>query len=414
MNIKDKFKLFGISKYLFQLIKKVKSLALLNLPRLNKNYFIAIIDSHVIHYPTPITLTYAWSFGSLAGICLVIQFVSGILLAMHYTPNINLAFSSIEYIMRDVRNGWLIRYIHANGASMFFMVVYCHICRGLYYGSYMEPRQWLWVSGVILFFLMMGTAFSGYVLPWGQMSFWGATVITSMVTIIPIGAKHVIQWLWGGYTIKNPTLQRFFILHFLLPFVIAGFTLIHLVLLHKVGSNTPLGADMNGIDDVPFYPYYFTKDLFAFSCFLIIFGVFVFYYPNVLNHPTNCIPADPFETPAHVVPEWYFLAYYAILRCIPHKAAGIIAMFASIFILFLIPFINTSEIRNTTYRPIFKIFFWLFIADFIILVWSGQKPITKSYIFTAKVATVYYFFFFLIVIPVVGKIESILARYKTE
>jgi len=306
-------------------INKVKSLLPLNLPRTNKNYLVAFIDSHIIHYPTPITLTYAWSFGSLAGICLVIQMVSGIFLAMHYTPNIDLAFSSVEYIMRDVNNGWLIRYIHANGASMFFIVVYSHICRGLYYGSYMEPRELLWCSGVIIFLLMMGTAFTGYVLPWGQVSFWGATVITSMVTAIPIAGQPIVQWLWGGYTVGNPTLNRFFSIHFVLPFVIAGLTLVHLALLHKEGSNSPLGSD-TGIDDIPFYPYYVSKDVFAFSCFLVFFATFVFYFPNVLNHPDNYIPADPLQTPAHVVPEWYFLPYYAILRSIPHKVGGIIAM----------------------------------------------------------------------------------------
>ena len=410
LNILTNIPISIIQNILF-ILNKIKTLLPLNLRRLNKNYFIAWIDSHIIHYPTPISLTYAWSFGSLAGLCLVIQMISGIVLSMHYTPNVNLAFSSIEYIMRDINNGWLIRYIHANGASMFFIVVYSHMCRGLYYGSYMEPRQWLWVSGVILFFLMMGTAFTGYVLPWGQMSFWGATVITSMVTIIPIAGKYIIQWLWGGYTIKNPTLQRFFIIHFLLPFLIAGFTLIHLALLHKDGSNSPIGSD-TGVDDVPFYPYYALKDAFALSCFLVFFATFVFYFPNYLNHPDNCIPADPFETPAHVVPEWYFLAFYAILRGIPHKTGGILTMFGSIVVLFIIPFVNSSEIRNTTYRPIFKFFFWLFIADFVILVWSGQKPVTKTYKFVAQVATVYYFLFFLIIIPLVGRIESALVRYK--
>ena len=292
------------------------------------------------------------------------------------------------------------------------IVVYSHICRGLYYGSYMEPREWLWVSGVILFFLMMGTAFTGYVLPWGQMSFWGATVITSMVTVIPVVGSAIVEWLWGGYTIKNPTLNRFFVIHFLLPFFIAGFTLIHLALLHKVGSNSPIGSD-TGVDDVPFYPYYASKDLFALSCFLVFFATFVFYFPNVLNHPDNCIPADPFETPRHVVPEWYFLAYYAILRGIPHKTGGIIAMFGSIAVLFIIPFINSSEIRNTTYRPIFKFFFWLFLADFVILVIAGQKPVTDTYKLVSQVATVYYFMFFLVIIPVVGKIEAALVRHKS-
>jgi ubiquinol-cytochrome c reductase cytochrome b subunit len=391
----------------------IKQLWPLNSLRVNKNYLFALIASHVIHYPSPITLTYAWSFGSLAGICLVIQMVSGIFLAMHYTPNIDLAFSSVEYIMRDVKNGWLIRYIHANGASMFFIVVYLHICRGLYYGSYMKPRELLWCSGVAIFFLMMGTAFTGYVLPWGQMSFWGATVITNMVTAVPIAGKMIVQWLWGGYTVANPTLNRFFSLHFFLPFIIAGLSLIHLALLHKVGSNSPIGSD-TGVDDLPFYPYFASKDVFAFFTFLTFFATFVFYFPNTLNHPDNYIPADPLHTPAHVVPEWYFLPYYAILRSIPHKAGGIVAMVGSILVLALIPFINSSLIRNTTYRPIFKFCFWLFIADFAILTWIGQKPVKDVFVFAGQIATAYYFVFFLILIPVVGKIESFLVTYNTD
>ena len=392
---------------------KFKSFLPLNAGRLNKNYLFALVDSHIIHYPTPLCLTYAWSFGSLAGISLVIQMISGIFLSMHYTPHIDLAFSSIEYIMRDVNNGWLIRYIHANGASMFFIVVYAHICRGLYYGSYMEPRQALWCSGVILFVLMMGTAFTGYVLPWGQMSFWGATVITNMVTAIPVAGKPIAEWLWGGFTVSNPTLKRFYSVHYVLPFVIAGLTLVHLTLLHQVGSTSPIGSD-TGVDDVPFYPYYFTKDIFALSVYLVIFAFFVFYFPNVLNHPDNYIPADPLKTPAHVVPEWYFLPFYAILRSIPHKAGGIIAMGAAIAVLLLIPFTNTSWVRNTTYRPIFKIFFWLFIADFLILTWIGQKPVRDAFIETGQYATVYYFLFFLVLLPVSGKIETFLALHKVE
>lgn len=395
------------------LITTTVSILPLNLTRVNKNYLVGLIDSHIIHYPSPITLTYAWSFGSLAGICLVIQMLSGIFLAMHYTPHIDLAFNSVEYIMRDINNGWLIRYIHANGASMFFILIYAHICRGLYYGSYMKPRELLWCSGVLLFFLMMGTAFTGYVLPWGQMSFWGATVITSMVTAIPIAGQPIVQWLWGGYTVGNPTLNRFFSIHFFLPFLIAGISIIHLALLHKEGSNNPIGSD-TGIDDLPFYPYFAAKDIFAFFCFMLFFATFVFYFPNVLNHPDNYIPADPLHTPAHVVPEWYFLPYYAILRSIPHKAGGILAMVGAILVLFLIPFIDSSYVRNTTYRPIFKICFWLFIADFIILMWIGQKPVRDTYIFVGQIATFYYFAFFLILIPVVGKIESILVNYKSN
>lgn len=403
----------GLTRFNLLNISKIKSLLPLNLPRVNKGYLYSLLASHVVYYPSPTALTYAWSFGSLAGICLVIQILSGVFLSMYYTPDITLAFSSIEFIMRDIHNGWLIRYIHANGASMFFIVVYSHICRGLYYGSYMKPRQLLWCSGAIIFFLMMGTAFTGYVLPWGQMSFWGATVITSMVTAIPIAGKAIVQWLWGGYTVNNPTLHRFFSIHFVLPFLIAGLSLIHLALLHKDGSSSPIGSD-TGVDDLPFYPYFVVKDVFAFFSFMVFFAAFVFYFPNTLNHPDNYIPADPLHTPAHVVPEWYFLPFYAILRSIPHKAGGIIAMVGAILVLFLIPFTYHSDIRNTTYRPLFKICFWLFISDFIILTWVGQKPVRDTYIFVGQVSTVYYFVFFLVLIPFVGKIESALVNYKVN
>ena len=277
----------------------------------------------------------------------------------------------------------------------------------------MEPRELLWCSGVLIFLLMMGTAFTGYVLPWGQMSFWGATVITSMVTIIPIAGKHILEWLWGGYTINNPTLQRFFSIHFVLPFVIAGLTLVHLALLHKEGSNTPLGSD-TGIDDITFYPYYVSKDAFAFSSFLVFFAIFVFYFPNVLNHPDNYIPADSLETPAHVTPEWYFLPFYGILRSIPVKTGGILTMLGAILVLFIVPYINTSDIRNTTYRPIFKFCFWFFIADFVILTWIGQKPITDYFMLVGQIATFYYFVFFLILIPLIGILESVLVHYKSN
>ena len=383
----------------------------LNRFRWNKNYLLGFVDCHLIHYPTPIGLTYAWSFGSLAGICLVIQIVSGTLLSTHYLADVDLAFASVEYIMRDVPNGWFIRYVHANGASMFFIAVYSHIFRGLYYGSYMKPRQLLWCSGVVLLLLIMGTAFTGYVLPWGQMSFWGATVITNMVTAIPFGGQTMVEWLWGGFTVNAPTLRRFYSVHFLLPFIISGITLIHLALLHKDGSNSPIGSD-TGVDDVPFYPYYFSKDLFAFTCFLLFFGTFVFFFPNLLNHPDNCIPADPMETPKHLVPEWYFLPFYAILRSIPHKAAGIVAMGGSILVMMLIPFNYTGYIRNTTYRPLFKIFYWLLVADFIALMWIGQAPITDPFIALGQYASIYYFSFFLIIIPVVGIIETKLVNHK--
>jgi quinol-cytochrome oxidoreductase complex cytochrome b subunit len=411
LNKRFEYSFYNRSTLRIKLIKSLKSCTPLNAIRITKGYVASFLSSHVIYYPTPVSLTYAWSFGSLAGVTLIIQMVSGIFLSMHYTPNIDLAFSSIEFIMRDVPNGWLIRYIHSNGASMFFIVVYAHICRGLYYGSYMSPRESLWCSGVVLLLLMMATAFTGYVLPWGQMSLWGATVITSMVTIIPVAGQYILEWFWGGYTVSKPTLARFYTLHFVLPFTIAGATLLHLALLHKVGSNSPIGSD-TGTDDVPFYPYFVAKDLFAFAIYLSVFGALVLYFPNVLNHPDNCIPADSMQTPAHVVPEWYFLPYYAILRSIPHKTLGILAMLGSLFVLFLIPFINTSLIRNTTYRPLFKICFWIFIADFVVLTWVGQKPVKDYFVLTGQIATFYYFLFFIFLVPVVGRVETALTHHK--
>nr|YP_009495484.1 cytochrome b [Toxarium undulatum]AWQ64131.1 cytochrome b [Toxarium undulatum] len=378
-----------------------------------KNIFLAFIDNHLIHYPTPINLNYAWSFGSAAGFCLIIQILSGIFLAMHYTPQIDLAFSSVEHIMRDVNHGWFIRYTHANGASMFFIVVYCHIFRGLYYGSYMAPRQLLWCSGVVMFILMMAIAFMGYVLPWGQMSFWGATVITSLITAVPVIGKSICGWVWGGYTINDATLHRIFSLHFTLPFVLVGLTFIHLALLHKDGSNNPLGVD-SGIDKIPFYPYFFAKDLFAFFCMLWVFSFFVFYFPNFLGHPDNYVPADSIDTPRHIVPEWYFLPFYAILRSIPDKFGGVAAMGGSLLVLFTIPFLNTSEIRSTDFRPLFKICYWLFVADFIILCWVGQKPVRDAYVLTGKYATGYYFLFFFFLVPVVGLIEKFLIHYDSN
>jgi ubiquinol-cytochrome c reductase cytochrome b subunit len=391
-------------------LTNLKSYVPLNITRMNKWYFFDLISSHIIYYPSPISLTYAWSFGSLAGICLIIQIVTGVFLSTFYNPHMDLAFNSVEYIMRDVPNGWLIRYTHANGASMFFIVVYAHIARGLYYGSYMKPRELLWCSGVVIFVLMMGTAFSGYVLPWGQMSFWGATVITNMITVIPVAGKIIVEWFWGAYRIGNYTLKRFFSIHFLLPFLIAGMSLVHLALLHKEGSNSPIGSD-TGVDDLPFYPYFAVKDLFAFCVFLVIFAGFVLYYPNVLNHHSNCIRANPLKTPSHVVPEWYFLPYYAILRSIPHKTAGIIAMGSSIGVLFLIPFIYSSDVRNSTYRPIFRVCYWVFITDAVVLTWIGQKPLRKTFILFGQLATIVYFFFFLVCVPFVGKLESALIWY---
>ena len=378
--------------------------------RLVKRPILSFIASHIINYPTPINLTYAWSFGSLAGVSLLIQIFTGLVLSMHYSPNIDLAFNSVEHIMRNVNYGWWFRYTHANGASMFFIVVYAHILRGLYYGSYMAPRQLLWCSGVVILLLMMATAFMGYVLPWGQMSFWGATVITKMFSVIPFVGERIVEWLWGGFTVNGATLKRFYTMHFVLPFIIAGFVLLHLTLLHKVGSNNPLGVDH--AEMIPFYPYYFLKDIHALFIYLLVFMGLVHFYPNLLGHPVNYIPADPMKTPAHIVPEWYFLPYYAILRSIPDKVGGVTCMFGSILILFTVPYTNFSMIRSARFRPIYRVFFWIFVADVFILMWVGQMPMRNSYILLGRYATAYYFIFFLFLLPVSGYIETILFTRK--
>nr|YP_010117836.1 apocytochrome b [Phytophthora agathidicida]QPN53808.1 apocytochrome b [Phytophthora agathidicida]DAD54979.1 TPA_asm: apocytochrome b [Phytophthora agathidicida]DAD55057.1 TPA_asm: apocytochrome b [Phytophthora agathidicida] len=379
--------------------------------RWNKKSLFAVINNHLIDYPTPVNLNYFFGFGSLAGIMLVVQILTGIFLAMHYIPHIDLAFNSVEHIMRDVNNGWLIRYTHANGASFFFIVVYVHIFRGLYYGSYITPREALWCSGVIIFILMMATAFMGYVLPWGQMSFWGATVITNLFSAIPLIGKDIVDWLWGGFAVDNPTLNRFFSLHFTFPFVIVGVVLIHLILLHEVGSNNPLGITLK-TENIPFYPYFYTKDLFGLMVLFLIFFIFIFYYPNTLGHPDNYIEANPMKTPLHIVPEWYFLPFYAILRSIPNKIGGVIAMFGSLVILLTIPFTNSSEIRSTAFRPIFKVCYWLLVVAFLLLGWVGQCPVEYPYTEIGIISMIYYFVFFIIIIPFLGKFEAYLVRYN--
>ena len=379
--------------------------------RWNKNSILAVINNHLIDYPTPINQNYFFGFGSLAGLMLVIQILTGVFLAMHYTPHADMAFNSVEHIMRDVNSGWLIRYIHANGASFFFIVVYLHIFRGLYYGSYIQPRGHLWCSGVFLFILMMATAFMGYVLPWGQMSFWGATVITNLFSAIPLIGKNIVNWLWGGFSVDKPTLTRFFSLHFFLPFVIAGVSGLHLVLLHQFGSSNPLGAVLK-TDNIPFYPYFYVKDLFGFVCLMLIFSVFIFFIPNTLGHPDNYILADPMKTPLHIVPEWYFLPFYAILRSIPNKIGGVVAMFGSLLILMALPFINSSETQSTTFRPIFKFFFWLLVVAFATLGWIGQMPVEYPFTEVGVIAMIYYFFFFVVIIPFLGFIEQKLLQHR--
>lgn len=371
-----------------------------------KNSFLSFISNHIIIYPTPINLNYAWSFGSLAGICLVIQIVTGIFLAMHYIPHIDLAFDSVEHIMRDVNFGWLLRYLHANGASMFFLVIYLHIFRGIYYGSYMYPREDLWVSGILLFVLMMATAFLGYVLPWGQMSFWGATVITNLFSAIPVVGPSIVEWLWGGFSVDQATLNRFYSLHYFLPFTIAGGTIIHLCLLHKHGSNNPLGINTN-ISYVPFYPYFYVKDFYALWIFLFIYLSLVFYAPNLLGHPDNYIPANPMVTPAHIVPEWYFLPFYAILRSIPDKLGGVLAMFGAIVVLAALPFLNTANVRSNLFRPISNKVFWIVAGNFLLLGWIGQQPVEYPYMEVGLFCTCLYFFLFIVIFPFLGIIEEV-------
>ncbi len=367
----------------------------------------SMLRHSAIDYPTPRNLNYWWNFGSLAGFFLLLQIITGVVLAMHYTAHIDNAFNSVEHIMRNVNHGWLIRYVHMNGASFFFAVVFIHIFRSLYYGSYKSPRELLWWLGIIILLLMMATAFMGYVLPWGQMSFWGATVITNLFSAIPLIGENIVQWLWGGYSIDNPTLNRFFALHFLLPFIIVSVVVLHIVALHTHGSNNPLGIDMSGPQDsIPFHPYYTIKDLFGLSFALTIFFGVVFFAPDYLGHPDNYIPADPLKTPEHIVPEWYFLPFYAILRAIPDKLLGVIAMFSSILVLFFLPWLDTSKVRSATFRPIYKKLFWLFVADTVLLGWIGGNPPEGIYIIMGRVATAYYFMHFIFIMPILGFVEK--------
>jgi quinol-cytochrome oxidoreductase complex cytochrome b subunit len=374
---------------------------------LKTNPLLTIVNSYLIDGPLPSNLTYFYNFGFLLGICLTVQLVTGILVAMHYTAQVDLAFLSVEHLMRDVSSGWFLRYLHANGASLFFMVVYVHIARGLYYASYVPPRSLLWRVGVILFVLMMATAFLGYVLPWGQMSFWGATVITNLLSAIPWIGNEVVQFIWGGYSVDNPTLNRFYSLHYLLPFVISAFVVIHLILLHDRGGGNPLGISSE-VDKLPFHPYYSLKDMYG---MLMMFGVliyFLFYDPNVLGHPDNYIPANPLVTPNHIVPEWYFLPFYAILRAIPNKLGGVLAMFGAIGILFFLPSLYKARLRTAAFQPVLKGVFWVFAANFVFLGWLGSQPVADPYPLLAFICTLIYFAYFLIVLPLLSFLESIL------
>tara|TARA_B100000315_G_scaffold185334_1_gene174437 strand:- start:14144 stop:15424 length:1281 start_codon:yes stop_codon:yes gene_type:complete len=383
---------------------------------------VTFLDHAIVKYPTPRNLNYWWNFGSLAGLILVIMIGTGIILAMSYTPHTSMAFDSVERIMRDVNYGWLIRYLHMNGGSMFFIAVYIHIFRGMYYGSYKEPRELLWIIGIFIFFAMMSTAFLGYVLPWGQMSFWGATVITNLFSIIPFFGESIVQWLWGGFSIDNPTLNKFYSLHYLMPFVIFALVFVHLWALHTHKSSNPLGIEVKGDEDeIPFHPYYTAKDAYGVGLFLIFFLGFTFFAPNFFGEPDNYIEANPLVTPTHIVPEWYFLPFYAILRAVPDnfvdvwgilpviisaKAAGVIAMFASILLLLVLPWLDTSKVRSAKFRPTYFWLFWLFVIDTIILGFMGAKPAEGTFLLIGRLATAYYFLHLVIFIPLVGKFEK--------
>ena len=369
---------------------------------------------HLVEYPTPKNLNYWWNFGSLAGIVMVIMIATGIFLAMYYTPHVDYAFDSVERIMRDVNYGWLLRYLHMNGGSMFFIAVYIHVFRGLYYGSYKAPREILWMIGVLILFVMMATAFTGYVLPWGQMSFWAATVITNMFTAVPLVGEAIVNWLWGGFAVGNATLNRFFSFHYLLPFIIFALVFVHLWALHVHKSNNPVGVDMKGPQDtIPFHPYYTIKDTYGLAVLMLVYLAFVFFAPNFFVEPDNYIEANPLQTPPHIVPEWYLMPFYAILRAfttsflwIPAKVLGVIAMFASVGILFLLPWLDTSKVRSARFRPIYKQVFWLFLVDCLVLGYVGANPPEGYFIPLGQVATAYYFLHFLVVMPVLGIMEK--------
>jgi len=373
---------------------------------------------HGLSYPTPRNLNVWYTFGGILAFLLGAQIATGIVLAMHYTPDSQLAFDSVEHIMRDVNSGWLLRYLHSNGASMFFLAVYIHMFRGVYYGSYKAPREMIWILGVALYLLMMATAFLGYTLPWGQMSFWGATVITNFFSafdaLIPGVGTAIVTWLWGGFGVDNATLHRFYSLHYLLPFVIAGVVVLHIWALHVPGNNNPLGIDVKGPQDtVPFHPYYTVKDLFYLSCFLIFFAYLVFFNPNLLSDPINSQPANPIQTPPDIVPEWYFLPFYAILRSIPNKLIGVLALFASLLTLFFVSWLDTSPVRSARFRPVYKQFFWILVTDVLILGYIGSQPVdaflfntTVPLVWLGRIGTLYYFLHFWLIMPLVGALET--------
>lgn len=373
-----------------------------------------LVNSYLIDAPTPANISYLWNFGSLLALCLVIQIVTGVTLAMHYTPSVAEAFNSVEHIMRDVNNGWLVRYLHANTASAFFFLVYLHIGRGLYYGSYKSPRTLTWVIGTVILIIMMATAFLGYVLPYGQMSLWGATVITNLMSAIPWIGQDIVEFIWGGFSVNNATLNRFFALHFLLPFILVALVLMHLIAYHDVvGSGNPLGISAN-YDRLPFAPYFLFKDLITIFLFFIVLSIFVFFMPNALGDSENYVVANPMQTPPAIVPEWYLLPFYAILRSIPNKLLGVIAMFAAILALMAMPLTDLSKLRGVQFRPLSKIAFFIFVANFLVLMQIGAKHVETPFIELGQISTVLYFAHFFIIVPVVSIIENSLVELSIK
>ena len=368
---------------------------------------VGLVHSSFVAFPNPRNLNYFWTFGGILAFMLVSQILTGVILAMHYTPQASMAFKSVEGIMRDVNYGWLLRYVHANGASMFFFAVYVHIFRGIYYGSYKAPREVLWLLGIVIYLLMMATGFMGYVLPWGQMSYWGATVITSLFGAIPFIGDWLSHLLWGGFSVDNATLNRFFSLHYLLPFMIAGVVVLHIWALHVPGSNNPAGIEKKTAKDtLPFHPYFTVKDGFALVCFLVLYSWVVFYVPNYLNHADNYIEANALVTPQHIVPEWYYLPFYAILRSVPDKLLGVVAMFMSIILLAFLPWLDTSRVRSANYRPVYKVFFWLFVIDALMLGYIGSQPPQGLYVLMGRIFTFWYFFHLVAILPLLGFLET--------
>lgn len=375
---------------------------------------ISLVNGYLVDSPQPSNISYLWNFGSLLGFCLVIQIVTGVTLAMHYNPSVLEAFNSVEHIMRDVNNGWLIRYLHANTASAFFFLVYLHIGRGLYYGSYRAPRTLVWTIGTVIFILMMATAFLGYVLPYGQMSLWGATVITNLMSAIPWVGQDIVEFIWGGFSVNNATLNRFFALHFVLPFVLAALALMHLIALHdSAGSGNPLGVSGN-YDRLPFAPYFIFKDLITIFLFIVVLSVFVFFMPNVLGDSENYVMANPMQTPPAIVPEWYLLPFYAILRSIPNKLLGVIAMFAAILILLVMPFTDLGRTRGLQFRPLSKIAFFIFVANFLVLMQIGAKHVETPFIEFGQLSTVLYFAHFFVIVPLISVLENSLVELSTR